>query len=69
MMGARDDIHALTEDWGIDLEGEVVALVGDVPMGATPRQAAPQERLLALVNDIYGAASDSDARQSAFATP
>ena len=52
MMGARDDIHALTEDWGIDLEGEVVAFVGDVPMGATPQAAAPQVRLLALVNDI-----------------
>jgi fumarylacetoacetate (FAA) hydrolase len=52
MMGARDDIHALTEDWGIDLEGEVVAFVGDVPMGATPQQAAGQVRLLALVNDI-----------------
>ena len=52
MMGPRDDIHALTEDWGIDLEGEVVAFVGDVPMGATSQQAAPQVRLVALVNDI-----------------
>jgi fumarylacetoacetate (FAA) hydrolase len=52
MMGARDDLQALTEDWGIDLEGEVVAFVGDVPMGATPQQAAGQVRLLALVNDI-----------------
>lgn len=52
MMGARDDIRVLSEDWGIDLEGEVVALVGDVPMGATPRQAASQVRLLALVNDV-----------------
>ena len=52
MMGARDDLQALTEDWGIDLEGEVVAFVGDVPMGATPREAGGQVRLLALVNDI-----------------
>jgi fumarylacetoacetate (FAA) hydrolase len=52
MMGPRDDIHALTEDWGIDLEGEVVAFVGDVPMGATPQQAGAQVRLLALVNDV-----------------
>jgi fumarylacetoacetate (FAA) hydrolase len=52
MMGPRDDIHALTEDWGIDLEGEIVAFVGDVPMGATPEQAGRQVRLLTLVNDV-----------------
>ncbi|HEX7404117.1 MAG TPA: fumarylacetoacetate hydrolase family protein [Usitatibacter sp.] len=52
MMGPRDPIRALSEDWGIDLEGEVVALVGDVPMGATPAQAAAAVRLLTLVNDV-----------------
>jgi len=52
MMGARDPILAISEDWGIDLEGEVVAFVGDLPMGATPAQAAEKVRLLSLVNDI-----------------
>ena len=52
MMGARDPIMAITEDWGIDLEGEVVAIVGDVPMGAKPAEVASRVRLLTLVNDV-----------------
>ncbi len=52
MMGPRDPIRAITEDWGIDLEGEVVAIVGDVAMGSTPAQAANAVRLLTLVNDV-----------------
>ena len=52
MMGPRDPILALSEDWGIDLEGEIVAITGDVPMGATPEQAAGAIRLLTLVNDV-----------------
>ena len=39
MMGPRDPIRVISEDWGVDLEGEVCAIVGDVPMGATPEQA------------------------------
>src|SRR5512146_2494596 len=52
MMGPRDPIRALSEDWGIDLEGEVAAIVGDVAMGATPVEAARAVRLLTLVNDV-----------------
>ncbi len=52
MMGPRDPIRAITEDWGIDLEGEVAAITGDVPMGATPAEASGAVRLLTLVNDI-----------------
>jgi fumarylacetoacetate (FAA) hydrolase len=52
MMGPRDPIRALTEDWGIDLEGEVAAITGDVPMGATPAEASGAVRLLTLVNDV-----------------
>jgi fumarylacetoacetate (FAA) hydrolase len=52
MMGPRDPIRALSEDWGIDLEGEVAAIVGDVPMGASAEVAARAVRLLTLVNDI-----------------
>ena len=52
MMGPRDPIRALSEDWGIDLEGEVAAIVGDVPMGATAAEAAKAVRLVTLVNDV-----------------
>lgn len=52
MLGPRDPIVALSEDWGIDLEGEVAAIVGDVPMGAASAQAAAAVRLVTLVNDV-----------------
>ena len=52
MMGPRDPIRVISEDWGVDLEGEVVAIVGDVPMGATPAQAGECVRLVTLVNDV-----------------
>ncbi len=52
MMGPRDPIRAITEDWGIDLEGEVAAITGDVPMGAAPAESAGAIRLLTLVNDV-----------------
>jgi fumarylacetoacetate (FAA) hydrolase len=52
MMGPRDPVRALSEDWGIDLEGEVVAIVDDVRMGASPAEAAKAVRLLTLVNDV-----------------
>ena len=52
MMGARDPIRVISEDWGVDLEGEVAAIVGDVRMGATPAEAAKSVRLVTLVNDV-----------------
>jgi len=52
MTGPRDPIRVLSEDWGVDLEGEVAAIVGDVAMGAAPREAARAVRLLTLVNDV-----------------
>jgi fumarylacetoacetate (FAA) hydrolase len=52
MMGARDPIEALSEDWGVDLEGEVGAILGDVPMGASKDDAARAIRLVTLVNDV-----------------
>ena len=38
--------------WGIDFEAEVAVVTGDVPMGATPEQAAAAIRLVMLVNDV-----------------
>jgi fumarylacetoacetate (FAA) hydrolase len=52
MMGPRDPIRVVSTDWGVDLEGEVVAIVGDVPMGASPEVAARAIRLVTLVNDV-----------------
>ena len=51
-IGPCDPIEAASEDWGIDLEAEVAAFLGDVPMGAKPDKAAESIRLLALVNDV-----------------
>ena len=52
MLGPRDDIEALSEEWGVDLEGEVGVITGDVKMGATPAEAALAVRLVVLINDI-----------------
>ena len=52
MMGPRDPIRVLSEDWGVDLEGEVVAITAEVPMGATPAEAGKCVRLVTLVNDV-----------------
>jgi fumarylacetoacetate (FAA) hydrolase len=51
-IGPTDDIVVMSEDWGIDFEGEVAVITDDVAMGATPEQAAGHIRLLMLVNDV-----------------
>ncbi|HRJ68331.1 MAG TPA: fumarylacetoacetate hydrolase family protein [Beijerinckiaceae bacterium] len=51
-LGPRDPVPVATEAFGIDLEGEVAVIVGDVPMGATPEIAARAIRLVMLVNDV-----------------
>jgi fumarylacetoacetate (FAA) hydrolase len=52
MLGARDPIPAASEDWGIDLEGEIAVITGDVPLGVDPVAALDHIRLVMLVNDI-----------------
>src|SRR5262245_47065473 len=51
-LGPRDAIEVADESWGIDLEGEVAVITGDVAMGASVDEAAEQIRLLMLVNDV-----------------
>ncbi|WP_374466636.1 fumarylacetoacetate hydrolase family protein, partial [Ferrovibrio sp.] len=46
------DIPVADEAYGIDFEGEVAAITGDVAMGSSSAQAAKQIRLLMLVNDV-----------------
>ena len=50
--GPRDPILAASEDWGIDLEAEVVVVTDDVPMGVTPGDAGTHIQLVGLVNDV-----------------
>jgi fumarylacetoacetate (FAA) hydrolase len=52
MMGPHDDLICLSEDWGIDLEGEVGVITGDVPMGVSPAEAGSAVRLVVLINDV-----------------
>ena len=51
-VGPEDDIVAADEASGIDMEGEVAVITGDVPMGVLPAQALRHVRLLMLVNDV-----------------
>ena len=51
-LGPRDDILAADEAWGIDLEGEVAVVTGDVPMGVGADEAGDYIRLIMLVNDV-----------------
>ena len=41
-----------SEDYGIDLEAEVVVVTDDVPMAVTPERAAAHIQLVGLVNDV-----------------
>lgn len=50
-IGPRDAIVA-AEAWGIDFEAEVAVVTGDVPLGASPAEAAQAIRLVMLVNDV-----------------
>ncbi len=52
VLGPREPIALADEAWGIDIEAEVVVILGDVPMGATREQAAKAIRLIMLVNDV-----------------
>jgi fumarylacetoacetate (FAA) hydrolase len=45
------DAPFASEDWGIDLEGEVAVITDDVPMGTEAAAARGHIRLVMLVND------------------
>ncbi|MEZ5895370.1 MAG: fumarylacetoacetate hydrolase family protein [Parvularculaceae bacterium] len=52
-LGPRDDIvFPQDEGWGIDMEGEVAVITGDVPMGVNAEDALSCVRLVMLVNDV-----------------
>jgi len=51
-LGPRDAVKVPSEEYGIDLEAEIVVITDDVPMAATPEQAAGHIQLVGLVNDV-----------------
>jgi len=51
-LGPREPIAMADEAWGIDFEGEVAVVTGEVAMGATRDEAAAAIRLVMLVNDV-----------------
>lgn len=51
-LAPRDPILAADEAYGIDMEGEVAVVVGDVPMGIGPEAARHAIKLVMLVNDV-----------------
>ena len=50
--GPRDTVKVVSEDYGIDLEAEIVIVTDDIPMAVTPAQAAAHIQLIGLVNDV-----------------
>ncbi|MBT5073200.1 MAG: hypothetical protein HOH18_08850 [Kordiimonadaceae bacterium] len=51
-MAWNDDIKMPDDNLGIDFEGEIAALTGDVPMGVTAEEATQHIKLFVLLNDI-----------------
>ncbi len=51
-LAPTDNIPAGDESWGIDMEGEIAVITGDVPMGADVQTAENAIRLVMLVNDV-----------------
>ena len=50
--GPRDAVKVVSEDYGIDLEAEIVIVTDDVPIAVTAEQAASHIQLIGLVNDV-----------------
>jgi fumarylacetoacetate (FAA) hydrolase len=51
-LAPRDPIAMADEAWGIDMEGEVAVITGDVPICVSSADAGKYIRLLMLVNDV-----------------
>ena len=52
LLGPRDPLSLLDERYGLDFEGEVCVILGDVPQGTRAKDAARHVRLLCLANDV-----------------
>lgn len=51
-LSPRDPIPLPDEDWGCDMEAEIVVVTGDVPQGASVEEARTAIRLVGLTNDV-----------------
>jgi fumarylacetoacetate (FAA) hydrolase len=51
-LSPRDAIVMADEAYGIDMEGEVAVITGDVPMGVSAAETGNYIRLIMLVNDV-----------------
>jgi fumarylacetoacetate (FAA) hydrolase len=51
-LGPRDPIRLPDEAWGIDFEGEIAVVTGDVPMGIGREEALGTIRLIMVANDV-----------------
>jgi fumarylacetoacetate (FAA) hydrolase len=52
LLGPTDPIPLGDPSWGLDFEGEVCVVTGDVPMGTRAGAALRHVRLLCLANDV-----------------
>ena len=50
--GPRDAVRVPNEEYGIDLEAEVVVVTDDVPIAVTAQDAGAHIQLIGLVNDV-----------------
>jgi len=51
-LGPRDDIPAVSDEFGIDMEAETAVITDDVPMGCSEADAAGHIKLLMILNDV-----------------
>lgn len=51
-LAPRDAIPLADEDWGCDMEAEIVVVTGDVPQGVSAEEARGYIRLVGLTNDV-----------------
>jgi len=51
-LAPREDIPYIHSDYGLDFEGEIGIVTGDVPMGTKADQAEQYIKLLVLINDV-----------------
>ena len=52
LLAPRDPIPLADEEWGCDLEAEVVVVTDDIPRGVTREEALGHIKLIGLVNDV-----------------
>ncbi|MBS0358296.1 MAG: fumarylacetoacetate hydrolase family protein [Proteobacteria bacterium] len=52
LLGPYEDIEVISEEFGIDFEGEVAVITDDAPMGVKAEVASQHIKLLMLVNDV-----------------